>query len=177
MPGLTIATLIEMCQLKQTQEPEFILFQVPLKLELIAKVSLREDLKVLLRWNLMIIKVVMMPGLTIATLIEMWLPKLMVVLESMHLQPLESELNAKDSLRSKNQVWLNYSKHIRVILMLGLMTVILTEMFQLQQTHPVLEHGKLDKMDHSQELVSIAKDSPRSQVPTTRNIESTTTID
>ena len=49
MPGLTIATLIEMCQLKQTQELEFILFQVPLKLELIAKVSLREDLEVLLR--------------------------------------------------------------------------------------------------------------------------------
>jgi hypothetical protein len=61
--------------------------------------------------------------------------------------------------------------------MLGLMTAIPIETSQPKQTHPVLEHLKPEWVEHSQELVSIAKDSPRSQALTTRNTESTTTID
>ena len=70
----------------------------------------------------------------------------MVVLESTLLLPLESELNAKDSLRSKNQVWLSYSKHQ----MPGLMIAILVEMCQLQLTQVELEHMKQHTLDLTQ---------------------------
>ena len=205
------ATLIEMLLLRQTEE--LVLIPLPPELESNARDSLREEERVLLNFNIMVIP---RHGSMIAIQAEMFRLKPMVELESMpqllqelvlsakdllkrnlialpsimvtpklgsmiaiqeemfQFKPMEvqesmpqllqeSVLNAKDLLKWKREEILKREPRVlhntTETLRHGLMLVIQPEMCLLRPTQVVLEHGKLDKMDHSQELELNAKDS------------------
>ena len=202
--GLTIASQEEMLVLRQMVELVLML-QPLLVLVLNAKDLLKEEERVLLNFNIMVIprhgsmiaiqaemfrlkpmvelesmpqllqelvssakdllkrnlialpSIVVTPklGSMIATQEEMLQLKPMEVQESMPQLLQESVLSAKDLLNWKREEILKREPRVlhntTETLRHGLMLVIQLEMCLLRPTQVVLEHGKLDKMDHSQE--------------------------
>jgi len=148
--GLMTATQEEILMLKPMVEP----VSMPLlrELELNAKDLLREEDKA--SPNTMETPRL---GLMTATQVETHMPKKMVELVLMLLLLQELVLNARDLPKREDIVLLN----IMVTLKLGLTHAIQQEMSQLKRTQVEQELGRRDKKDHTQALVSNAKDSLR----------------
>jgi len=166
--GSMTAILLEMCPHRPAQVvlvPEVLTQES----ELSAKDSLRRRSIALLKRNLRIkiTREVLMLGLITVILTEMCLPRPVQVAPVLEVPTQESELSAKDSPKRRSIVLPN----TRVTPMLGLMTVILLEMYLHRPAQVVLEPEVL-----TEESASNAKASLKKRALTDTNLNTKSTI-